>query len=225
MCAYIHTHTNIVSYHVPPQPQVSFFLASCDVESLVLLSFFLNQSIVHFGRMWGFTPLVSNGFGPPRPEPLARPPRLRPLPLGADEDEAAFAGVVFKLVFLSSTEKSPWVSFSKEEETVELSELELPSPLLFLTDFEPSFDSLAFLFLVVGDVLSGISSSSSISASGLLPSINAVSICARVGLSFTSSIWSTLWHWHHWSFQKKHIFWMSPLELSFEKQNRTSSGK
>ena len=92
-----------------------------------------------------------------------------------------------KLVFFSSTEMSPLASFSEEEETVELTELEMSSPLLFLTDSEPSFDSLAFLFLLGDVVLSGISSSSSISASGLLPSIHAVLICSRVGLSVTSS--------------------------------------
>ena len=140
--------------------------------SILLFCFhFLIKALYTSGRMWGFTPLVSNCFRPPHPEPLARPPRPRPLPLGADEDETAFAVFFFKAIFLSSAEKSPWVFFSKEEETVELSESELPSPLLFLTEFEPSFDSLAFLFLVVDDVLSGISSSSSISASGLLPSL------------------------------------------------------
>ena len=123
------------------------------------------------GRMWGFTPLVPNSFGPHRPEPLAEPPRPRPLHLEAGEDETAFAGFFFKLVFLSSTEMSPLASFSEEEETVELTELEMSSPLLFLTDSEPSFDSLAFLFLLGDVVLSGVLSSSSISASGLLPSL------------------------------------------------------
>lgn len=152
-----------------------FFLRDFLVDSGSAFSLSTNRS-KRSDLMWGTTLLVSKGLGPP--------PRPRPAPLGVDLAETL---LVFAVTFLSAG-----LLPLAPPGAGELLELEELDELLFcfffrFFDFVCSdpWDSLsAFLFLDV--VSTGMSSGSSISASGLLPSSRAKAIASRLGLSLTS---------------------------------------
>lgn len=117
---------------------------------------------------------MSSNLGPPA---FARP---FDFPLGFDGwdiDFFSFSASFFSVAPLATD----------EEDELE-DELELLSTLGFLAEGSDSLDSLSCFLFLVTVVVSGTSSGSSlsISASGLLPSVNASLIRSRVGLSAMS---------------------------------------
>lgn len=120
---------------------------------------------------------MSSNLGPPA---FARPPLDFPLGLdGCDGSDTDF------FLLIASFFAAP-LATDEEDELEE--ELELLSAFGFLAEGSDSLDSLSCFLFLVTVLVSGTSSGSSlsISASGLLPSVNASLIRSRVGLSAMS---------------------------------------